>query len=152
MISCSLFDESNVTLIAGKPDALRNCTIVNQTANSLHVECTEGFDGGLAQEFVMEVYDAVSQNLVSNVTMKTASFTVSGLRSGFGFDVSLYAANAKGQSDPVSLQAATLKAAAKRTGESRYISNNLLNTLTFLKNLRIFLNFTINAHGKNRNF
>ncbi|XP_066996057.2 uncharacterized protein [Anabrus simplex] len=101
---------------AGKPDPLHNCTILNQTAESLHVECSEGFDGGLPQEFVMEVYDAVSQNLVTNVTSRMPMFTVNGLESGLGFDISLFASNAKGRSDPVPLHAYTLKAAEKRTG------------------------------------
>ncbi|PSN36432.1 hypothetical protein C0J52_11657 [Blattella germanica] len=74
---------------AGKPDGLQNCSIVNQTAESLHVECTDGFDGGLPQEFVMEVYDAATQALVSNVTSKAPVFTVTGLESGLGFDIAL---------------------------------------------------------------
>lgn len=81
------------------------------------MECTDGFDGGLPQEFVMEVYDAVTQNLVTNVTSRVPMFTVHGLESGLGFDISLYAANAKGRSDPVALHAYTSKAAEKHTGE-----------------------------------
>ncbi|XP_021932741.1 nephrin-like isoform X2 [Zootermopsis nevadensis] len=100
---------------AGKPDGLQNCTILNQTAESLHVECTDGFDGGLPQEFVMEVYDAMTQNLVTNVTSRVPAFTISGLESGIGFDISLYAANSKGRSDSVPLHAYTSKAAEKRT-------------------------------------
>jgi len=65
----------------------------------------------------MEVYDAVTQNLVTNVTSRIPAFTVNGLESGLGFDISLYATNAKGHSDPVSLHAYTSKAAEKRTGE-----------------------------------
>ncbi|KDR12516.1 hypothetical protein L798_13523, partial [Zootermopsis nevadensis] len=103
---------------AGKPDGLQNCTILNQTAESLHVECTDGFDGGLPQEFVMEVYDAMTQNLVTNVTSRVPAFTISGLESGIGFDISLYAANSKGRSDSVPLHAYTSKAAEKRTGWS----------------------------------
>lgn len=100
---------------AGKPDSLQNCTILNQTVESLHVECTDGFDGGLPQEFVMEVYDAATQNLVTNVTSRVPMFTVNGLESGLGFDISLYAANAKGHSNPVALHAFTSKAAEKHT-------------------------------------
>lgn len=86
------------------------------------MECTDGFDGGLPQEFVMEVYDAVTQNLVTNVTSRVPVFTVNGLESGLGFDISLYAANAKGRSDPVPLHAYISKAAEKHTGErSRWL-------------------------------
>lgn len=65
----------------------------------------------------MEVYDAVTHNLVTNVTSRVPVFTVNGLESGLGFDISLYAANAKGHSDPVPLHAYTSKAAEKHTGE-----------------------------------
>jgi len=40
---------------AGKPDPLHNCSIVNRTNDSLEVECTEGFDGGQPQNFLLEV-------------------------------------------------------------------------------------------------
>jgi hypothetical protein len=52
-------------------------------------------------------------------------FTVSGLESGLGFDISLYAANAKGRSEPVALHAYTTKAAEKHTGEFSRWSFNL---------------------------
>ncbi|KYB26260.1 hypothetical protein TcasGA2_TC033687 [Tribolium castaneum] len=103
---------------AGKPDALSNCTILNQTAESLHVECTEGFDGGLQQEFIMEVYDTQTRKLVSNVTSKNPIFTVGGLESGLGFDIGLYASNKKGRSDVSHLHAFTLKSAEKHTAST----------------------------------
>lgn len=106
----------NYVWFIGKPDALHNCTIVNQTAESLHVECTEGFDGGLPQGFTMEVYDAQTMALVSNVTSKTPSFTVTGLEPGIGFLIELSASNGKGRSAKNTLHAYTLKAAEKRTG------------------------------------
>ncbi|GJQ65919.1 hypothetical protein Trydic_g4019 [Trypoxylus dichotomus] len=104
---------------AGKPDPLSNCTILNETAESLQVECSAGFNGGLQQEFIMEVYDAQSRKLVSNVTSRTPLFTVGGLESGLGFDIGLYAANKKGRSEAVRLQAFTLKSAEKHTAKLR---------------------------------
>ncbi|XP_065167530.1 hemicentin-2-like isoform X4 [Atheta coriaria] len=101
---------------AGKPDALSNCTILNQTVESLHVECIEGFDGGLQQEFVMEVYDTQSGKLVSNVTSRTPYFSVAGLESGSGFDIQVYAGNVKGRSRVTRLHAFTAKSAEKHTG------------------------------------
>lgn len=102
--------------ISGKPDSLSNCTILNQTAESLNVECSEGFDGGLKQDFVMEVYDALSKKLVGNVTSRIPVFSVFGLESGAGFDIVLYAINRKGKSPVSKLQASTLKSAEKHTG------------------------------------
>lgn len=106
--------------VTGKPDSLQNCTILNQTAESLNVECIDGFDGGLPQEFVMEVYDTQTKKLVSNVTSRIPVFTVGGLESGLGFDIGLYAANKKGRSDVSRLQAFTLKSAEKHTGKVTY--------------------------------
>ncbi|XP_054257717.1 nephrin-like isoform X2 [Macrosteles quadrilineatus] len=103
---------------AGRPDPLENCTIQNQTADSLHVECDEGFNGGLPQEFVMEVYDSQSQVLVSNVSSHASVFLASGLPSGLGFDIIVYSINSKGPSDVTHLSAHTLKSAARRTGQT----------------------------------
>ncbi|RZF48713.1 hypothetical protein LSTR_LSTR011343 [Laodelphax striatellus] len=106
---------------AGKPDPLTNCSIVNQTADALRIECVDGWDGGLSQQFVMEVYDAQSQMLVGNVTSQVPMFTIASLHSGVGFDVLLYATNAKGQSRPSTLHAYTLKSAERRTAETPII-------------------------------
>lgn len=40
----------------GKPHAPRNCTLWNQTSDSVEVSCVAGFDGGLPQHFLLEVY------------------------------------------------------------------------------------------------
>lgn len=109
-----------LTYLSGKPDPLSNCTILNQTAESLHVECIEGFNGGLRQDFVMEIYDTQTRKLVSNVTSRSPVFIVGGLESGLGFDIGLYATNKKGKSDVVHLQAFTLKSAEKHTGEIEF--------------------------------
>ncbi|KAL1513805.1 hypothetical protein ABEB36_003164 [Hypothenemus hampei] len=100
---------------AGKPDPLTNCSASNQTSDSLYIECTEGFDGGLQQFFVMEVFENLHRKLVSNVTSRLPIFTVMGLESGAGFDITLYAANKKGRSSVTQLIAYTLKGAEKHT-------------------------------------
>ncbi|CAG9133458.1 unnamed protein product [Plutella xylostella] len=41
---------------AGKPHAPRNCSLWNQTAEAAEVSCVGGFDGGLPQTFLLEVY------------------------------------------------------------------------------------------------
>ncbi|VEN53707.1 unnamed protein product [Callosobruchus maculatus] len=81
-----------------KPDPPSNCTILNQTSDSLSLECSEGFDGGLRQQFVMEVFDAASGRLVGNVTSRQPAFGVGGLDAGAGFKINVYAANRKGRS------------------------------------------------------
>lgn len=104
------------TFYTGRPDSLENCSVVNQTSASLMVRCQPGFDGGLSQRFVMEVYDRHGQSLAGNVTADRPAFTVGSLPSGLGFDISVYAYNSRGPSDPIQLHAYTLKSAEKRTG------------------------------------
>ncbi|XP_071454106.1 neural cell adhesion molecule 1-like [Hetaerina americana] len=43
---------------AGKPFPVRNCTLFNQTSTSVEVSCIPGFDGGLPQRFLLELYSA----------------------------------------------------------------------------------------------
>lgn len=82
----------------------------------------------------MEVYDTQTRKLVSNVTSRTPVFIVGGLESGLGFDIGLYAANKKGKSDVVHLQAFTLKSAEKHTGKETYI---LLSMTSIFLNVRL---------------
>lgn len=105
-------------IAAGKPDPPFNCTILNQTTESLEVECIEGFNGGQQQYFLLEVYDEQNEMLQANVSAKFPVFTVDGLESGRILKMIVYAANGKGRSDAVLLEGFTLKIAEKQTGES----------------------------------
>lgn len=122
----------------GKPDALSNCSISNQTFDMFHVSCSEGFDGGLSQEFVAEVYllghknlfgyvnskleRALSQNSDSslkcliNFLPRTPFFELKGLEPGMNYDVVVMAVNKKGKSNPVLIQGYTVKNPEKQTG------------------------------------
>ena len=50
-------------LFLGPPDPPRNCTLTNQTHDSLQVDCQEGFGSGLSQEFHMEVFTDLQVSL-----------------------------------------------------------------------------------------
>ncbi|XP_065167952.1 nephrin isoform X2 [Atheta coriaria] len=102
-------------IAAGKPDPPFNCTILNQTSESLEVECVEGFDGGQPQYFLLEVYDEQNDVLHANVSAKFPLFTVSGLEAGKILRMIVYSANAKGKSEGVTLEGFTLKVAEKQT-------------------------------------
>lgn len=39
----------------GLPAAVKNCSINNQTQNSIEIQCLPGYDGGLPQVFVLEL-------------------------------------------------------------------------------------------------
>ena len=92
-------------------DPVHNCTVVNQTYSTLHVVCLRGFDGGLPQDFTMEVRDAKTSFVVANTTnTRAAAFTVTGLRPGTNYLVSISSSNNKGRSEPVVIQAYTSSA------------------------------------------
>ncbi|XP_054259110.1 synaptogenesis protein syg-2-like [Macrosteles quadrilineatus] len=103
-------------IAAGHPDPPLNCTVTNQTSESLEVECLEGFDGGQQQKFHLEVRDVVTERLVANKTSLRPSFLVDGLGPGRVMRMLLYSSNAKGKSDALIVEGFTLKAAEKQTG------------------------------------
>uniref|UniRef100_A0A182IRA0 Ig-like domain-containing protein n=1 Tax=Anopheles atroparvus TaxID=41427 RepID=A0A182IRA0_ANOAO len=120
---------------AGKPDPLSNCTILNQTFDMLQIECLEGFDGGLPQDFLVELYVIGNRQLMASVKSKTPSFELKGLEPGVGYNIILTAKNTKGSSDPTYLQAFTLKNPEKQTDLSLVYSPTLLQIKPFIGTL-----------------
>ncbi|XP_066594361.1 neural cell adhesion molecule 2-like isoform X5 [Prorops nasuta] len=114
---------------AGRPDTPHNCSLLNQTTDSIYVECTEGFDGGLPQNFTILVErDAAGSgkqsgtplassvvSTISNQTSKSPSFSVAGLEPGTTYDLTVYSSNNKGRSDSVRIKATTLNLPERRT-------------------------------------
>jgi hypothetical protein len=91
---------------------------VNQTTDSLVVECLPGFDGGLEQRFHMEVTDLQTGHLITNTTGELLpEFEVSGLNSGRGMKITIFAVNTDGRSDSAILEGFTLKVAELQVGK-----------------------------------
>lgn len=115
----------SIFFFPGKPYPVRNCSLSNQTYTSVEVKCHPGYDGGLPQEFVLEVYHGDLDNLVSlrplyNVSSKDEPvFVLSGLQASVdaGVHVVIYSVNAKGRSQPIVLSEVTFRDAERRTGE-----------------------------------
>ena len=113
-------------LVSGKPFPVRNCTLANQTYTSVEVKCVAGYDGGLPQKFILEVYHgdvdflSRSQPLYNVSNADEPSFSLTGLEASVeaGVHVAVYAMNAKGRSQPVILSEVTYRDAEKRTGKS----------------------------------
>ncbi|XP_058116019.1 nephrin [Anopheles ziemanni] len=120
---------------AGKPDPLSNCTILNQTFDMLQIECLEGFDGGLPQDFLVELYVIGNRQLMASIKSKSPSFELKGLEPGVGYNIILTAKNSKGSSDPTYLQAFTLKNPEKQTDLSLVYSPALLQIKPFIGTL-----------------
>ncbi|RZF35952.1 hypothetical protein LSTR_LSTR016580 [Laodelphax striatellus] len=101
--------------IAGKPFPVRNCTLSNQTMNSVEVSCVAGFDGGLPQHFLLELYSVESALRRYNVTADAPYFLLLDLEPDIVFRIVIYAVNSKGRSQGVYLEEITFSDAEKRT-------------------------------------
>ncbi|KNC30470.1 hypothetical protein FF38_07746 [Lucilia cuprina] len=49
--------EGASSLTGRRPDQVHNCTLANISMTSLTVTCTDGFNGGLPQLFILELVD-----------------------------------------------------------------------------------------------
>ncbi|XP_076336540.1 uncharacterized protein LOC143239403 isoform X2 [Tachypleus tridentatus] len=84
------------------PDPVNNCTVINSTKYDLILHCLPGHNGGLHQDFYLEVYDSRDRSLQINITNDTGPvFHLATLSSGREFILLVYSANSKGQSVPV---------------------------------------------------
>uniref|UniRef100_A0A1Y1NJZ5 Ig-like domain-containing protein n=1 Tax=Photinus pyralis TaxID=7054 RepID=A0A1Y1NJZ5_PHOPY len=101
-------------IAAGRPDQVHNCSISNISMSSFSVKCSEGFNGGLPQSFLLEVRESQTQEVKSNLSSPVARFSVGGLDPGAHYQAGLYSFNTKGRSEPVVLQAATLRLPEKQ--------------------------------------
>lgn len=132
-----------MSAVAVRPDPPFNCTSGDRTLFSVHVWCTQGFDGGIAQRFALEAYDtavyddgsaaaaddgggggyggpAVAADgpappMVANMTADRPDFTLRQLSPSAGLRLAVYAYNARGTSDRTWLTAYTLNSADKQT-------------------------------------
>ncbi|CRK89491.1 CLUMA_CG003227, isoform A [Clunio marinus] len=105
-------------IAAGRPDQVHNCTITNISMTSMSIRCSEGFNGGLTQQFMLEVRDSQTSELRANYSSPVPRFTVNSLMPSAIYLASVYAFNSKGRSDPTVVQAAMLRMPEKQpTGE-----------------------------------
>ena len=81
---------------------------------TLGIRCVEGFNGGLAQSFMLEVRDSHTQEIRANFTSPVPRFAVGSLQPGALYLASVYAFNSKGRSDPMVLNAAMLRLPEKQ--------------------------------------
>ncbi|XP_068232418.1 neural cell adhesion molecule 2-like isoform X1 [Palaemon carinicauda] len=99
---------------AGIPDPVHNCSVFNLSVELVNVRCVAGFDGGLEQTFILELYDPLTNKLVANTTNGLPTFSISGLPPGMTFMGVVYSTNGKGRGEMVNLQVYTIKDVAER--------------------------------------
>ncbi|XP_076373797.1 neural cell adhesion molecule 2-like isoform X2 [Tachypleus tridentatus] len=100
---------------AGHPDPLRNCSVLNKTEELVSLQCLEGYNGGMLQQFILEVYSTEGDTLQANISSQTPLFIVDELPSGTALRLVIYATNPKGRSSPVVMLTSTLRPAEKLT-------------------------------------
>lgn len=99
---------------------MKNCSLSNQTSSSVEVYCLPGFDGGLPQHFLLELYSANSAVPRFNMTSYAEPyFFLDNLEPDVTFRIVVFSVNSKGRSHGVVLEEVTFRDAEKRTGESR---------------------------------
>ena len=103
-----------VVLLEGRPDQVYNCTVANTSMTSFSMNCAPGFNGGMEQSFLLEVRESQSQVLRYNVTSFKPIFSVNGLEPGAHYQACVYSFNHKGRSEPVVVQASTLRLPEKQ--------------------------------------
>lgn len=103
-------------MTADVPDAVRNCTGFNVTANSVQISCIAGKDGGIQQYFHVEIIDEQRRMILYNTSFKSADFILKRLPSDSMFRIKVMAYNLQGSSAPFKLRIKTLPAPLLRTG------------------------------------
>ncbi|XP_068207356.1 protein turtle-like [Palaemon carinicauda] len=122
---------------AGPPSSPESCEIINNTAENIEVMCEHGFDGGIEQAFLAEVYDE-ENSLHLNQSSGEPQFSVESLQPGTTYTIRISAYNDKGRSQPITLTAVTLKVAEQRVGENKSLFYSPL-LIIFLSIVGVFL-------------
>ncbi len=116
--------------IAGPPDPPKNCSLTNQTQDSLQVDCREGFSSGLKQEFHMEVFTHPGHQLLVNITARSPRLLARGLPDDSSLFLRVYASTVKGRSRSVTFDGYTLRRIAESSGE--WLKEKALGSADFL--------------------
>ena len=77
--------------------------ITNHTSSTVEVSCEPGFDGGLDQHFVIDVYETVNntQQLIASNWTDDPTLYIWGLDAGSNYIISVKAVNDRGESSPI---------------------------------------------------
>ncbi|UYV62962.1 hypothetical protein LAZ67_2002634 [Cordylochernes scorpioides] len=109
---------------AGAPDPVSNCSVTNITEESFVVRCAEGYDGGLGQNFLLELMPLGGPPAGLNVSAaELPHFICRGLSPGIAYRIRVFAVNAKGRSRPAVMRAATLASPESLTQRDLRIHN-----------------------------
>ena len=95
--------------IAGPPERVKNCVLVNHTVGSLEVRCSPGRNGGSTQKFLAKVFSSAEKTPLTELRSHKPRFQFTGLTPGQDYLVTVTAYNEKGSSPPQEIDAVRLK-------------------------------------------
>ncbi|XP_065211845.1 protein turtle homolog B-like [Planococcus citri] len=119
---------------AGHPHPLLNCSMNNLTLSRLRVECSENFDGGLPQYFLMEIWEPNGLVPSFNLTERRSPpiFQLDRIDPAIEYEIRLYSVNPKGRSEPVILRTSPTKGVAMYANPSMNLPFGSLTVVLFL--------------------
>ncbi|GIY13620.1 uncharacterized protein CDAR_567471 [Caerostris darwini] len=91
---------------ASVPRAVEDCIVVNETTSSAIISCVPGYDGGLRQQFHIELYSSLGL-IESAVENEFPVFEIDYLPSGTSFIAVVFATNDLGRSNAVAFSVNT---------------------------------------------
>ncbi|XP_076348412.1 neural cell adhesion molecule 1-like [Tachypleus tridentatus] len=83
----------------GPPEKPRDCMVRNVSMYSIQIACEEGFNGGLKQHFVLEIYHKNLERSEINITSEIPVFLIQDLSYETAFEIIVYAMNSEGKSE-----------------------------------------------------
>ena len=88
-------------MFPGKPDPVRNCS-TNVSTSSFTIACVPGFNGGLPQNFTIQVmeHEGLEGTLVTTLDNTDPVFTVTNLKDSTDYWVYVTPFNMKGNGQP----------------------------------------------------
>ncbi|EAT42917.1 AAEL005560-PA, partial [Aedes aegypti] len=112
----------SVFLKTDVPDPIKSCTISNVTAYTVHVSCIAGKDGGIPQQFHIDIFDEHTKKLLLSITFQGPEMLLKKLPSDTKFIIKITPFNLQGTA-PTSyrVKAQTLPAPLLRTAPSKAV-------------------------------
>uniref|UniRef100_A0A182VR04 Ig-like domain-containing protein n=1 Tax=Anopheles minimus TaxID=112268 RepID=A0A182VR04_9DIPT len=103
-------------LVADVPDPIKSCTVSNVTAYTVHISCVAGKDGGIPQQFHIDVFEESKRKLLQSVSFQSPEMLLKKLPSDTKFIIKITPYNLQGTA-PTSyrVKAQTLPAPLLRT-------------------------------------
>lgn len=96
-------------ILAVAPDPVSNCTIINKSSETFHLQCIPGFDGGMEQMFHVTVTDRATGVTHFNKTTRELDLFIENLSEGTSYLTTVMPANKKGVGKSVHVIVDTLR-------------------------------------------